>query len=292
MDERIREAVGDLLENLNSAASKRAYEGDWAAFCKWLDGEEVVVEQVVTRDVQRYFSYLRDQKYAKSSRGRALSVVREMYGALVRAGIMEINPAREVKNPRIGDLPRSPWLSEEQIRALLNVSCFTWEQRRDRLCIYLLFGLGWRRSEIARICIEDFDRGTIAGVLKGSKEVTVGVPAWVQQEIDSWCAFAGIRSGPLLPRAIDKAKSMTADMVYNAVHRVALLANVPEEVSTPHAIRRSYITLGGERGVDLKQRQLAVGHASQATTERYDKARDAAKNAPGQIFADLVREGK
>jgi len=58
----------------------------------------------------------------------------------------------------------------------------------------------------------------------------------------------------------------------------------------PHGLRRTNITLAGERGVSARVRQLAVGHTSLMTTERYDMARDASRNAPGQVFEDLVKK--
>jgi len=63
--------------------------------------------------------------------------------------------------------------------------------------------------------------------------------------------------------------------------RPATTSSLIATAQTPHAYRRTNITLGGERGVSLKMRQLAVGHGSSAVTERYDHARKAATNAPG-----------
>jgi len=82
---------------------------------------------------------------------------------------------------------------------------------------------------------------------------------------------------------------VSGDMVYTIVRDAAERVELK---APPHAFRRANITLGGERGVSLKARQLAVGHSSQATTERYDKARDAAKNAPGQVFADMLKKNE
>lgn len=40
--------------------------------------------------------------------------------------------------------------------------------------------------------------------------------------------------------------------------------------------------------MSLKDRQMAVGHTNQATTEKYDHARAARDKAVGDVFADIV----
>jgi integrase/recombinase XerD len=284
----IKAALDDVLSSLPSDDSRRAYEGDWTRFALWLGLEDVDVRDARPKHVQRYLAHLRNEGKAKATIGRALSVIREVYAAFVRDEIIETNPAREVKKPKMSANPSTPHLNEEQMRAMLAVPAATWMERRDRLCIGLLFGLGWRRREVACLTIEDFRAGTVTGILKGQKEHTVGVPLWLLEMIEEWSEYAEINSGPLLPRTKNKPTAIGPSTVYKIVARIGALARVPEELTTPHALRRTNITLGGERGVSLKARQLAVGHSSQATTERYDRARDASKNAPGQVFADLV----
>jgi integrase/recombinase XerC len=233
---------------------------------------------------------MREAKYAKSSISRMLSVIREVYGALVRDEIVENNPAREVKQPKLSATPKTPYLDdEEKVEKLLNAPGETWPARRDLLCVRLLFGLGWRRREVARLLLSDFgdDYETVTGVFKGNKTVTVGVPAWLIECVAEWVDTQKTPPTALLPGTEGSKCAMSERSVYDAVVRVALRADIGP--LSPHALRRTNITLGGARGVSLKERQLAVGHSSQATTERYDRARDASKNAPGQVFADLIK---
>jgi integrase/recombinase XerD len=289
-------ALGNLLSDLTSPLSQRAYKDDWARYCLWLGLEGVEVIAARPKQVSAYIAHLKAKKFAKATTGRALSVIREVYGALVRDEIIESNPAREIKNQKLSKDPTTPHLSEEQTEQLLNLPAETWKERRARICIFLLFGLGWRRAEVARLRVEDFegrvDNRTVTGIFKGNKTVTVGVPEWLQAELESWRAFAGIESGAILPRSHNDKSPISGDITYKIVKGAAARAGLPLEEVTPHALRRTNLTLAGERGVSLKVRQLSVGHSSQATTERYDHARDAAKNAPGQVFADMIKEKK
>jgi integrase/recombinase XerD len=283
----IATSVADLIAQLPSPRSRRAYRDDWAAYCRWLSGQGIAVEIARPRHVGGYLARMRDEKRAKKSISRALSVLREVYGALVRDEIMETNPAREVKSPKIDSAPSTPFLTEDQLRKLFDWSAESWRERRDLMCIQLLLGIGWRRSETARMCVEDFKNGTVTGILKGNKPYTAGVPDWLQAGIASWCEYAGISEGPLLPRALGNRKAISGDIVFQIMKTITKRVGLPH--FSPHAIRRTKITIEGERGISLKIRQLSVGHASQATTELYDHARDAAKNAPGNIFADFFK---
>lgn len=284
----VADALSSVLDGLPSAASRRAYTADWARYARWLSDQHVGVLAAETRDIAAHVAALRDAGLKKTTTGRALSVLREVYGALVRDRMIASNPARDIKNPRTDHAPKTPWIDEDAVRQLFAPPAETWRQKRDRLCLLLLLGLGWRRSEIARIRIEDFAGATVSGVVKSSKALTVGVPAWLADEIAAWRDHAGIDSGPLLPRIKGGTRPITDTGVYAIVRREARRAGFADGRVTPHGLRRTKITIEGERGVSLKARQLAVGHSSSATTERYDRARDAAAGAPGQVLADLV----
>jgi site-specific recombinase XerD len=281
-----RAAFDRVLRNLNSPASKRSYKHDWSRFLVWLELEGLKVTEVKPRHIEDHLSYLQQDKECKRSTcGRALSVIREVYGALVRAEIVAVNPAREVKNPKFDSSPNAPYLNEEQVGAMLNLPRDSWREKRDGLVVSLLFGLGWRRAEVAALRVDSFKAGTVSGIVKGGKRLTVGVPDWVMDELEEWCRYAGVTEA-LLPRSEDDLEAMTPDMVYQAVQRQAARADVK---ISPHGLRRTNITLGGEFGVPLKERQLSVGHSSLTTTERYDRARDAASKAPGNVFGKLIK---
>jgi site-specific recombinase XerD len=281
-----RAAFDRVLRNLNSPASKRSYKHDWSRFLVWLELEGVKVTEVKPRHIEDHLAALQAKGCERSTCGRALSVVREAFGALVRAEIVAVNPAREVKNPKFDSSPSTPCLNEEQAGAIMQLPRGTWRERRDGIVVAILFGIGWRRAEVAAMRVDSFKDGKVSGIVKGGKRLTVGVPDWLMEQIEEWVRYSGVEDA-LLPRSPDDLEAMTADMVYQAVKRQAGRAGVS---ISPHGLRRTFITLLGEDGVSLKDRQLAVGHSSQATTERYDRARDAASKAPGNRLARLAKK--
>lgn len=275
-----------LLRNLGSDKSRRAYRNDWERYVEWLAANKLTVAKARPGDVEDHIQGLQVLGCKRSTCGRALSVIRAVYGILVRDEVIKTNPAREVKNPKFDSSPNTPYLTEAQVRQLFAQPAETWKEKRARACLSLLLGIGWRRSEVARMTVEDFTDATVKGVLKGKKIATVGVPTWVQEEITAWREYAGIESGPLLPRLPGDRKAVSDDIVYDIVSTACVAAGIGH--FSPHSFRRTKITIERRRGVDLKTIQFAVGHASQATTERYDRANSAAENAPGQVLADLV----
>lgn len=271
-------------QGLESANSRRGYQQVWAAFEAWLAAEELSPLTVKPADLQRYVAHLRDTGKAQATRAWALSALRSIYDSLTVNGLVAVNPARSVKNPKTSQAPRAPWLEEDGVRKLLGaLDGTTFRARRDRLCVLLFLGLGWRRAEIARMRVEDFQNGTVTGIVKGGKVGTVPVPEWLQGEIRTWCEYAAIASGPLLLRSAGAAKGVSANTVYNCVVNAAKRAGLK---ASPHALRRTFITTLRGRGADLKELQLAVVHSSSTTTERYDRGRR--MTAPGEGMRDLV----
>jgi integrase/recombinase XerD len=295
-------ALGDLWSRLESADSRRAYRDDWRRYCAWLEGERLDPAVATVSDVQRYVNFLRDSGKAKSTRARCLSVLREVYRALVTAGVCVKNPAREVKNPKVDTTPKTPWLDEGKVQRLFEAAASeqaeTWLDRRSRLMLLCLALLGWRRAEVARIRVEDFTE--IVGeqgsgwaawhTVKGGKRDLVGVPPYLMGEIRSWLDYAKIARGPIFPRSQENPQEVSGKIVYDEVKLMARAAGLDQV--TPHALRRTYITLLERRGVDLRDLQTAVSHASVTTTERYQKASKAAGQAPGERLVDLVKRGK
>jgi len=293
-EEKVAAAVKDVMDELGSPASRRGYMVDWNRFSEWAAGQHIDLLEVTPKIVRDHVTWMRDEKgYKRSTIGKAISSIREVYRALVNAEVLTTNPARETKQPRMDHSLKTPVLDEQQMRHLISsLPCNTWQEKRDRLVILCLFGLGWRRAEVARMNTKDIDGHTTSAVIKGSKRIKVAVPNWLLEEIACWRAAGCIFGGPIFPRAPAGEERcdepISGAIVYEIVVAAAERAGFPKGAVTPHAMRRTNITIAGALGVPLKARQLAVGHATTSMTERYDHARDATLNAVGNAFADIV----
>lgn len=279
--------------SLESPHSRRGYQADWDRYTAWLASEKLHALTVKPSDVQRYLGHLTEGEKARSTRARALSVIRSVYDALIRYDVTANNPARAVKNPRKSTTPTTPWLEAPDLAKFAAVLSADkdgdWRARRNRLCVLLFIGVAWRRSEIARLAIEDFKGGVVSGIVKRNKEARTGVPAWLQHEIDAWCTFAGLgETGPLLPSREGSPMSISESLAYEIVKDVARRAGMP--AVTPHSLRRTFITILRKRGVSWDELQHAVAHDSSRTTELYDHG--VTVSAPGDALEDLVYGSK
>ncbi len=286
-EEAVAAALKSVLDDLSSPGAKRSYDTDWNRFAEWIAGQHIDPLAVTPKVVRAHVVWMRDEKqYKRATIGKAISVIREVYRAMVNEELIAVNPARETKPPKMDGSLRTPVLNEAQVRTLLGAQPrATWTERRNLLVLKTLFGLGWRRAEVARMRGADFDGTSVSAIVKGGKRIAVAAPAWLRADLEEW---RGGSPGPLFPRKPDGERPITDNIVYDIVKQAARRAGFPRGAVTPHALRRSNITIAGQLGVSLRARQLAVGHTSASTTERYDHARDARATAPGDAFADIV----
>lgn len=285
----VAETIAARISELPSRESQRSYACVWRYYMAWLAARPLDVTAVRPKHIQLYLSVLREEGKKKGTIGRALTVIRTLYGSLVVNEIMLSNPAREVRGPKIDGNPRTPWIrNEADIEKLMNVheGGTSWTERRDRLIIRMALGLGWRRAEVARVTVEDIDGDAIGVVVKGGKREIFGLPDFLAEEIFEWRQFAGIQDGPLFPRREDDRRSINGAIVYRVVRQSCALVGI--EVVPPHALRRTAVTYLREKGVGLKPCQLMLAHAQEATTGRYDKDRNARANKPGELLGRLV----
>ena len=298
--ERLASNLAAFWSSLESPDSRRAYRGDWQRFAPFLASSGAHPLTAGIEDIARYVETMRIRNLARATRARAVSVLREVYGVVYRAGLRADNPAREIKLPRVDRTPNTPWLTEAQLVALLTGGGDSWVARRDRLVLLMLLGLALRRASVARARVEHLIRRSdgrlgLHVLAKGGKEADLLLPIWLAKEVEDWVAFSAV-TGPIFPRLrrvgyddvrVEMDRPIGAGKVWEIVKVAAKRGGIDEKQATPHAIRRSYVTIARERGVSLDDLQVALLHAQITTTEGYDRAVRAMRSAPGDVLADI-----
>ncbi len=294
------------LEDAASEHTLRAYRTDLDQFATFLwawesgkeadyrgnatgrqtsDGRRVSAAAITAASVRAWAARMHAARLSPVTVGRKLAAVRSFASYLCREGVLTMNPARQVHNPKVAQ--RSPaFLTEGEVTKLLEFDDDSALGARDRAVLELLYATGLRVSELAGLAVENVD---VAGrslrvVGKGDKEriVPFGKPAsaalrawlpirqqWLDNPPKTARGSAEVRTdamGALLlsqhGRRIDPA----------ALRRV--LARRLEEAAltkrvTPHALRHSFATHLLNAGADLRAIQELLGHASLASTQRY-----------------------
>ena len=176
--------VGDYLNSHDFAENTReAIRNDLRKFARWFaeaNRERFVVKRITVRDIVDFRNHLhRDQKQAVASINRCLVSIRRFLDHLVRAGYLQSNPARQVKELRRQQLaPKG--LSREAVRRLLREVELRGDIRASAV-FHLLLYTGARVSDIVNLEMPDVMMTERSGNLvfrraKGNKERTVPVP--------------------------------------------------------------------------------------------------------------------
>jgi site-specific recombinase XerD len=297
IDDRLAAAFAQILADLGSPESERAYRREWETFVTYLATKGKSPLSAITLDVQTYLLEMRTNKKRQSTRARALAVIRAVYAALAQTGVLSgANPAREAKNPK-GDSAalKTPWIPADDLERFLSAEPDkdSFVERRDYLIATTLTFTGLRRAEVARIAIDDFEKRDIHDCVlrvraKGSKYGRVEIVAPLAKMLLGWALEFSISTGALFRRSAKGQKAVGTTTVRNAVKRQAARAGfVDHERFTPHAFRRSLATISKQRGVPKEEIQRGLLHSKSETTERYMKLADAPV-APGNSFLDIL----
>jgi len=296
-DDRLAAAVAQILSALNSPESERAYKREWETYVAHLAAKGKSPLNVITLDVQAYLLELRARGKRQNTRARALAVIRAFYAALSQTGVLAgANPAREAKNPKGDSAPmKTPWIEAVDLERFLSVAPDddSFIEQRDYLITVVLTFTGLRRSEVARIAINDFEKLDVEGGLlrvhaKGGKYGRVEVVAPLARMLLNWVKEFNIVAGPLFRKSENGLNAVGTTTVRNAVKRQAARAGFVDHTRfTPHAFRRSLATIAKQRGVSMEIVQRGLLHSKSETTARYMKLSDAPV-APANSFIDLL----
>jgi integrase/recombinase XerD len=196
----------------------------------------------------------------------------------------DYDTAVDLKSIRAERLPRGRSLADGEIAALMR-SCAadsTPAGARDAALIALLRGTGMRRAEVAALDLSDYNPATRALTVrsgKGRKDRIVYAPSGARSALDDWIAVRGNAAGPLFYGLVKGGGLVVRRLAAQAV--AIICASRAQEAGvapfTPHDMRRTFISDLLDAGADIATVQRLAGHEDPATTSRYDRRGEAAK---------------
>jgi site-specific recombinase XerD len=137
--------------------------------------------------IRKFLAHLKDREALKSTISRKLACLKSFFKYLTREGLVETNPASSIATPkRERRLPS--FLEVNEVAHLIEVTQGTsWELKRDRSILEVLYGSGIRSGELVGLNMDDVD--LLSGMLKvrgkGKKERIVPVGS---------CAIAALQA--------------------------------------------------------------------------------------------------
>ena len=257
-----------------------SYERDLSQFFGFIaevsGGDEIGIGAFTRAIIRDYMYVLSSSGLAKKSIARKLASIKSFGKYLATEGALEINPAAEVKTPKV-EHKEPVFLSAEEIeRAMDSPVEDDLVSRRDRAVIELFYSTGIRLSELHGLdkdsldyhneVVRVFGKGKKERIVPFGKKAKWAVEAYLPHRrerlaecghADENALFISSRGARLARRSIQAA----------VTKRLRLISE--KEHLSPHVLRHSFATHMLNYGADLRAVQELLGHASLSTTQIY-----------------------
>ena len=267
-----------VLNSLGSPASRRVYEYAIDQFIAWYCSEpRLAFNRIV---VVRYRMHLESRGLAANTINQQLAAVRRLAHEAADSGLLSPELAAgisRVKGVKQLGFRSGNWLSAEQSSEVLKHSYGdTMRAKRDFAMLAMLFGCGFRRSELVGLEMDEVQMrqghwAVVDLIGKGGHIRTVPIPEWVKTALDQWIRAARVTEGRIFRGVAKTGKVWGSGVSQNVVWYVvrSCCRRAGLERIAPHDLRRTCAKLCHDSGGELEQIQFLLGHASVQTTERY-----------------------
>lgn len=284
------DVLGQYLRSIEhgrqlSGHTVAAYRRDLEELARFLEGRAGTSgwtwEGVDRLALRAFLADLSRRGLARRTIARKMSAARSFFRYLHREGLVEANPARAVRSPKL-DRTLPAWLTRLEVERLFDVAQHraaenTFIGTRDHAIVELFYATGIRLSELHSLDMPQLDLvGDQARVLgKGRKEriVPLGQPAVAalrryelrRRDVLSAAGPAGDREAVFLSQ---RGRRISTRQIQNIVR--GFLDKVADDAGlSTHSLRHSFATHLLDAGADLVAVKELLGHVSLSTTRIY-----------------------
>ncbi|MCA9942428.1 MAG: tyrosine-type recombinase/integrase [Anaerolineales bacterium] len=227
-------------------------------------------------------------RYAHTTANRMLSALRGVLKTAWKLGLMsaeEYQKAASVESIRGETLPSGRAIASGELVGLLNTCNHKPLDVRDAAILSLLYGCGLRRAELVALDLGDYIIEEAELVLRGKGNKQRAIPVGnAAPALHDWLAVRGEAAGPLFWGLGNRNRGnrLTDQAVYTMLKKRAKLAGVKN--LSPHDFRRTFVGDLLDAGADIVTVQKMAGHASPATTSRYDRRGQKARHQAASLL--------
>jgi site-specific recombinase XerD len=251
----------------------------------------------------RLLAVLQSQDWSPAYINKHLVALRQVLREAWRLGLMTAeDQSRASDLPAVAGsrLAAGRMLTPQETAALLDACTGDGSSKggRDAALLAVAYSAGVRRAEIVGLNVDDWhpaDR-SLRVIGKGNRERRVYLAPWAARYLQGWLRLRGRRAtGPLFVRVYKSGKigtdRLSGQTVADILDERAAQAGTP--AASPHDLRRTFIsTLLADPQTDLVTVQALAGHASAATTARYDRRADVVRQAAASRLPDPHRASR
>ena len=276
MEETLRQYTEYLEKEKNMAANTRmAYEGDVAELQAFLleRGNDQPLTASNT-DLVAWMLKLKNDGRSGSTLNRKLAAVRGYYSFFIKKGWISVNPADNIKSPKV-KRKQIEFLTVEEVEHLLEQPDKSLKGVRDQALLELLYAAGLRVTEAANANVTDLNLRigfiTCSGEHGKARIVPLGRPS--REAIEAY--VYDVRPQLLKDKDDDGAlflntngSRLTRQGVWKILKEYAQKAGLENRLS-PQTLRNSFAVHMVQNGADLKSIQELMGHEDLAATQIY-----------------------
>ncbi len=268
-----RESVNFFLDHLRterrlSSHTLSAYSTDLDQFLAFIEPDSL--PEIKAQQIRNWLISLSDDTVQNRSINRKLATLRTFFKFLIRRGDIQTNPMGTIKMIKVSKkLPQ--FIRESDMQGLWEANpsdASTFEDIRDQLILYLLYGTGIRLAELISLQKNHINLhlGTIRVLGKRNKERIIPIPQVIADWILRYQSLCPFEHTHLL--LTDKGEKLYPMFVQRLVKKQLGNISTLEKLS-PHVLRHTYATHLLNRGADLNAIKELLGHANLAATQVY-----------------------
>ncbi len=264
-----------LIEERNASANTlSSYLRDVRQFELYAQSTGVVsLLDANQQTIQDYISYMNQKGRSAATVTRSIASLKSFYNYLLRKGIINGNPAKNLATIKVErSLPQI--LTSKEVELFLDQpQCIDAKGYRDHAMLELLYATGIRVSELISLDITDLNLsiGILHCASKAKERVIPLYPAAIKALRDY---IENIRPG-MIASADETAlfvnmngERMSRQGFWKLIKFYQEKAQIKKEI-TPHTLRHSFAAHLLENGADLKSIQEMLGHADISSTQVY-----------------------
>ena len=264
------------LEKKYSQNTVKAYENDIKSFTEFNKKEfgQSSINKANYSQLRSWIVNLVESKISNRTINRKISSLNTYYKFLLKIEEIKANPLdnhKALKTKKIIQLP----FSEKEISNALDINNFqdSYEGKRDRLIIEMLYSTGIRRIELVGIKLKDLDFSSSRIKVLGKRNKERFIPMLestillVKEYLDYRSELNKIKDKDFL-FLTSKGEKIYENLVYRITNKYFDYVSSKVKKS-PHILRHSFATHLLNNGADLNAVKDLLGHSSLAATQVY-----------------------
>jgi integrase/recombinase XerC len=221
--------------------------------------------------IRSWMAQMSEDDMGARSINRKISALRSYCKFLMKRGLLEKDPTIKIQPPKTSK--RLPvYVEQQDIGKLFDQVEFedSFNGRRDRMVLELLYNTGMRRAELLNLKDSDVDtaRRYIKVLGKGNKERLIPVSQQMADSLDAYIKEKRTIHGGGWLMVTDKGAKLYPEMAYRIVKKFLSLVTTIEKRS-PHVLRHTFATHLTNNGAEINAVKDLLGHASLAATQVY-----------------------